>query len=174
MWNLKRVGTILPMIGLAFVVTGCSNNEMMPKEEAITGVEEKTGGIVTGIDLEENLIAADQYEMDLVDQDAEKSLKVDAETGVITDERIDVERDVDDMFEAKPDSNPVITPDQAQSIAIENAGGGEIVSFEHVVDDGLSQYEVEVMNENIKTSLEIDANTGQILESEQENILLED
>ncbi len=174
MRNSRSLVVSLAIAGFATGLSGCSNDELMPKEEAIMKVEEKTNGIVTGIELEENAIAADQYDMDLVDKEAEKSLLVNAETGVIMSEKIDVERDSDELFEAKPNSNPVITPEAAQIIAQENADGGDIVSFEHVIDDGISQYEIDVMTDNIKTSIEIDANTGQVLEMEQENIVLDD
>ncbi|KZE39038.1 hypothetical protein AV656_09085 [Bhargavaea cecembensis] len=60
-----------------------------------------------------------------------------------------------------------ISADEAKSIAIEAAGGGEVREMELDRDD--QEYEFEILGESGEVEVKIDANSGKVLKTEQDD-----
>ena len=64
-----------------------------------------------------------------------------------------------------------ITSDEANTIALNKTGGGEVVESKLERDDGLLKYEIKIVNGDMKHEVDIDASTKEIIKYEIEKIV---
>ncbi len=72
----------------------------------------------------------------------------------------------DDDYIGIADDSAYIGTEKASQIAVEKAGGGEVVKIEMDLDDGVMVYEGDLVKDNVKYEFDIDATTGKILKWE--------
>ena len=97
-----------------------------------------------------------RYEINGWDGESEYSLDIDAETGAVTEQEVDSDRDTDDII----DIQSIISPTEAMAIAIENSGSGYVIKWELDSDDGKIVYEIDIEDGSDVT---VDAYTGEVL-----------
>lgn len=74
---------------------------------------------------------------------------------------------------AKHDKAEYLTEEQAKTIILEKVPDGKILEFVYDNEDSSPKYDSKVVKDNIKYEVEVDAQTGDIIEFEQ-NVLKED
>lgn len=109
-----------------------------------------------------------QYEVEFYAGDKEYDYEIDAESGNILSKNMDVEDD----FQKSGTSNAAITEEEAKKTALEKvSGAGENdIRIHQDQDDGKIIYEGTIVYKERKYEFEIDANSGKILEWEEESI----
>lgn len=146
-------------------------DKMIGFEKAKSIALENSDGNVTGIEL--SLDEGKQhYEVEVQDKDYEYDFDIDAFTGeVLEEDRENLDDDEKQQvgLENGAAAADLISAEKASEIALQEAGGGTIVELSLDNDDGIQQYEVEIMNGNKEFELEIDAADGKILKSEQDD-----
>ena len=63
-----------------------------------------------------------------------------------------------------------ISEEKASQIALEEAGGGTVVKVKFEMDDGIPIYEIDIVNGNYNYEIKVHAETGRVLEAEQEPV----
>ncbi|MER2046829.1 MAG: PepSY domain-containing protein [Solibacillus sp.] len=73
-----------------------------------------------------------------------------------------------DLF-AQAENNPSISAGEAKKIALKQLNG-EIIGFEYDRDDRTPHYEIDILKDNEKIEVEVNAGTGKAVVTERENI----
>lgn len=73
-----------------------------------------------------------------------------------------------DLF-AQAENNPSISAGEAKKIALKQLDG-EIIGFEYDGDDRTPHYEIDIVKDNEKIEVEVNAGTGKAVVTERENI----
>lgn len=117
-----------------------------------------------------------QYEVEIQDTEYEYDYEIDALTGEVLEQDRDRLDDDDDREVNLVNSNGtqaaaenMISADQAQEIALKEAGAGQIVELDLDSDDGVSHYDIEIMAGNEEFELEINAADGKVLKFERDD-----
>ena len=71
---------------------------------------------------------------------------------------------------AKKDRNEMLTADELKDAALKIVGGGHVAKWKLDKNDDPPEYEVEIINDNARHKLELNAYTGEILEYERKDI----
>ncbi len=146
-------------------------DKMIGFEKAKSIALESSDGNVTGIEL--SLDEGKQhYEVEVQDKDYEYDYDIEAFTGEVLEEdreNLDDDEKQEVGLENGTAAADLISAEKASEIALKETGGGTIVELGLDNEDGIQQYEVEIMNGNKEFELEIDAVEGKILKSEQDD-----
>lgn len=97
-----------------------------------------------------------RYEINGWDGESEYSLDIDSETGAVTEQEVDSDRDTDGII----DIQSIISPTEAMAIALEKSGTGHVVKWELDSDDNRIVYEIDIEDGSDVT---VDAYTGEVL-----------
>lgn len=119
------------------------------------------GGVTTKLKLEtsnERLV----YEIELIKDNVEYEMKIDATTGEIV--KYNVDRNY--VTTQTTTAQPKITWDQAKKIALDKVPGGKTTQLELDKEDNQYVYKIELFKDNVEHELEIDATTGTIIKYE--------
>lgn len=141
--------------------TEATANEMITLQEAKEIALQEADGIVKEVQLEKD-DGKYYYEVDIHDGTFEYEIDVDAFTGEI----IDFEKDSDGKNIGK--YGDIISMDEAIKIAQEEAPHAFFVEVELDEDDGRVMYEIDMLDDEFKYELDIDASTGEIVDIEKE------
>ncbi len=133
------------------------------KDAGIT--EDQTSGIRVKLERDDGV---QQYEVEFYAGDKEYDYEIDAVTGNILNKDMDIEDD----FQKSGASDASISEDEARKIALnEVSGAGENdIRIHQDKDDGRTIYEGTIVYKERKYEFEIDANSGKILEWEEESL----
>lgn len=149
-----------------------NQQEMLTIEEAKNIALKKVNGTLESVELE-NTLTQLVYEVDIDKQGTDYDVYVDAYSGEV----LAIKKDNDDLFDdnrkvvnsvvenGKSVNNAAISENEAISIA-EKAVNGKTVEIELEYDDGMLQYKIELQTNRGEAEVEIDAETGKILETE--------
>ncbi|QGQ48188.1 PepSY domain-containing protein [Metabacillus sediminilitoris] len=135
-------------------------------EEAKAAALEKVNGTVESVELEDG---QSYYEVDIIKDQKEFDIKVDAASAEIL--KVEENRNDDDDDDRELEAaakGAVISEDEAVAIAKKNITG-EIVKIELDEDDGRFEYEMELNTSNGEAEITIDATSGKVLELEQDD-----
>ncbi len=137
--------------------------------------ESKVNGLEIEIDTERGIIV---YEVEFSVGYKEYDYDINAKTGEIIFEKVDIDADPDDYVSKdnnlnnNSNNNSYIGKEKAKSIAFKDAGVKESNVYEVEVefdkDDGVYSYEIEFKSGNKEYSYDIDAKSGKILERDIE------
>ncbi|MGX7204079.1 PepSY domain-containing protein [Enterococcus pingfangensis] len=124
---------------------------------------------ITSIDLEKSL-GNYVYKIEGVDDDKEYELRVDANTKAVSKER-EENLDTEDQAgvkrtEDKLDLQDLLSIKQVSDIAEEHVGNGKATDWSLDKEDGTTYWEVKVTNGNEETEVKIDAQSGEVLETD--------
>ncbi|MFD1336966.1 PepSY domain-containing protein [Oceanobacillus iheyensis] len=167
--------TISTAVGVGFSqsdqAASASENNKQPtlsSEDITSIVNEQYEGDITDFELDrdDNQI---HYEVELINDDEEYDLEIDAETGEIIKENVEKFQleNKQGTKNSNVDSSNFIGDKKAKEIALEQFSG-KVVEFELDEDDGKYVYEIEVRDGNKEADFEIDAVTGNVLEMDIE------
>ena len=133
------------------------------KDAGIT--EGQTSGIRVKLERDDGV---QQYEVEFYAGDKEYDYEIDAVTGNILNKDMDIEDD----FQKSGTSDASISEGEARKIALnEVSGAGENdIRIHQDKDDGRTIYEGTIIYKERKYEFEIDANSGKILEWEEESL----
>lgn len=133
------------------------------KDAGIT--EDQTSGIRVKLERDDGV---QQYEVEFYAGDKEYDYEIDAVTGNILNKDMDIEDD----FQKSGTSDASISEGEARKIALnEVSGAGENdIRIHQDKDDGRTIYEGTIIYKERKYEFEIDANSGKILEWEEESL----
>ena len=133
------------------------------KDAGIT--EDQTSGIRVKLERDDGV---HQYEGEFYAGDKEYDYEIDAVTGNILNKDMDIEDD----FQKSGTSDASISEGEARKIALnEVSGAGENdIRIHQDKDDGRTIYEGTIIYKERKYEFEIDANSGKILEWEEESL----
>ncbi|MCI9446427.1 MAG: hypothetical protein HFH36_03355 [Lachnospiraceae bacterium] len=106
------------------------------------------------------------YEIKFCTSDYKYEYEIDALTGAVHDK--EVKRCHAGSGDDIEHTGRYIGMEQAEKIALEEAGGGRIIKSKLDVDDGVAVYEVEVAEGNYEYEIKIHAETGTVLKVERE------
>lgn len=138
------------------VTTAVSKEATISLEEAQDIALQKVKGELIGTDTSERYA----YEFDIQHGNNVSEVTVDAMTGEI----VKVEEEYDRPVTAK------ISAQRAKEIALQKVSNGEIVKFKLEEDDGLTVYDIEIVKDAYEYEIKIDANTGDVIEYEQDDL----
>ncbi|MDT2522480.1 PepSY domain-containing protein [Enterococcus raffinosus] len=127
---------------------------------------------ITSIDLETSF-GRYLYKVEGVDDNKEYEVRVDADTKEISKER-EEELDMEDKDgvkrkEDKLDLANLLSVVKVSDIAIKHVGSGKATDWSLDKDMGTTYWEVKVMDGHKETEVKIDAQSGDILETETDN-----
>jgi uncharacterized membrane protein YkoI len=137
-------------------------DEVLTIQEAKEKAHEEFQGKVIEIELDHDdgrLL----YEINLVDETSEVEIEMDAVTGEIFEKEKE-RADRDKQLKAQAN---VLTIQEAKEIA-QAEFAGKVIEMELDEDDGRFVYEMELVNNNSEAEIDMDAETGEILELEIE------
>ncbi len=146
--------------------------ERITQKEAVALALDKVPGTVT--EVETHLIkGAWVYEVEIQNDNTESEVKVDAKTGtVLAIEKEEISHDDREEEITKEELQQLtkgpITEQKAKDIAVSHVKG-YATSVETEKENGILVYEVEVIYNGDSVEVEIDANTGEVLEIEWED-----
>lgn len=147
-----------------------SGNIKLTLEEAIKAYEEAYPNTsITSIDLDDSF-GTYYFEITGVDDDKEYEVRINAETGELKKEREEaLERDEQNGVERENnalDLTDLKTLDEISKIAVDSVGQGEAIEWSLDRELSTTHWEVKVRSGNSETSVKINAQTGDILETE--------
>ncbi len=110
------------------------------------------------------------YKIEGVDDTNEYELTIDAETKAVSDERTE-KLDADEQNGVKKAEDQLDTQDllsltEISDIAVQEVGGGEATDWDLDKEMNVTYWEVKVQEGNTKTNVKINAQTGEVLETE--------
>lgn len=140
--------------------TEATANEMITLQEAKEIALEEVDGVVKEVQLDKD-DGKYYYEVDIHDGTFEYEVDVDAFTGEI----IDFEKDSSTKNIGK--YGDILSMDEAIKIAQEEAPHAFFVEVELDEDDGRVMYEIDMLDDEFKYELDIDARTGEVVDSEK-------
>lgn len=110
------------------------------------------------------------YKIEGVDDTNEYELTIDAETKAVSDERTE-KLDADEQNGVKKAEDQLNTQDllsltEISDIAVHEVGGGEATDWDLDKEMNVTYWEVKVQEGNTKTNVKINAQTGEVLETE--------
>ncbi|HCE12984.1 PepSY domain-containing protein [Enterococcus sp.] len=110
------------------------------------------------------------YKIEGVDDTNEYELTIDAETKAVSDERTE-KLDADEQNGVKKAEDQLNTQDllsltEISDIAVQEVGGGEATDWDLDKEMNVTYWEVKVQEGNTKTNVKINAQTGEVLETE--------
>jgi len=120
-------------------------------------------GIVTEFEIEKKF-GMTLYAVEITNGDVETEVLINPRTGVIVSVEIDEDQEITE--EELEKINGLITKEQAIAIAQKEVGGGFFVSFESEIEHGQIIFEVELRLNGERVEVEIDAQTGDVIEVE--------
>ena len=138
-------------------------------EDAVSIAEGEAEGDIHEISFENN---GDGwvYKIDLNSGTEESEVVVDHDTEEVTDVRTEQENDDDnDNAEDVVDYGSLNEAYDAIDEAIADLGGGEVKEWSLSMDDGVAEYNIDLVYEDQAYEYKIDAETLEILESEQDD-----
>lgn len=106
------------------------------------------------------------YDVEFCVQNKEYDYEIQAADGAI----LSVDYDVEEEFQANPSATGVISEAEAKQLILERVPGAteQNIYIRLDTDDGIQEYEGEVVINNMKYEFEINAQTGEITNWEQE------
>lgn len=127
--------------------------------------EEQVSGLWCKLDTDDGV---QQYEVEFYADGNEYDYEVDAASGNILSKK----KELEDDREKVGSSNTAVTEEQARKIALEKVpGAGEKdIRIHQDTDDGKVVYEGSVVYQEKKYEFEIDADSGKLLEWEEESV----
>lgn len=127
--------------------------------------EEQVSGLRCKLDTDDGV---QQYEVEFYADGNEYDYEVDAASGNILSKK----KELEDDREKAGSSNTAVTEEQAKKIALEKVpGAGEKdVRIHQDTDDGKVVYEGSIVYQEKKYEFEIDADSGKLLEWEEESV----
>lgn len=149
--------------------TGTAENtaqtQFIDINEAIKVALSNTSGTVTSVefDTHDNGARAD-YEVDIISGDIKHEIKIDAATSEVisaTQKSLDAE----DRSEYEAQQQASTTIEQAIQIAADSLNG-TVTEIEFDIENDQPVYETNVLADNRKYDVDVDANTGSIIKSE--------
>ncbi|MBU5212717.1 hypothetical protein BLX88_06800 [Bacillus obstructivus] len=145
-----------------------ANQEYISMDKAKEIALKKINGTVKSIELDHKFNHA-YYEVEIKKNHIDFDVYVDAVTGNIRGVHKDVE-DKDEIYKNQDISvtKTAITAEQAISIAKKEIDG-TVTKVEKDEDDGIIKYEVELQSNQGEVDIDIDANTGKIIEIDYED-----
>ncbi|WP_017795681.1 PepSY domain-containing protein [Oceanobacillus kimchii] len=167
--------TISTAVGLGLsqsdqAASASENQEPTLSSDDITSiVKEQYEGKITDFELDRDNNQS-HYEVEVIHDDEEYDLEIDAETGEIIKENVEkfqLENKQEATKNSNFDSSNFIGDQKAKEIALKQFSG-KVVGFELDEDDDKYVYEIEVREGNKEADFEIDAVTGDILEMDTE------
>ncbi len=110
------------------------------------------------------------YKIEGVDDNNEYELTIDAETKAVSDERTE-KLDADEQNGVKKAEDQLNTQDllsltEISDIAVQEVGGGEATDWDLDKEMNVTYWEVKVQEGNTKTNVKINAQTGEVVETE--------
>ena len=146
--------------------TGLSNEEISI-EQAKTIALQRVSGAITDVELKnENGMLL--YEVEITENNKETEVLIEAKTGTV----LSIESDEEDQEIAPDDlteTGSLITEEQAKQIALNHIGEGGIIEIELERESGIILYSIGIISDQKEVEVEIDAETGEILEVEWED-----
>lgn len=107
------------------------------------------------------------YEFEIKGKDQTREFECDAATAKITESEVEVNSPDDAAFRAKAK----ITPEQARDIALKKHPGTIVESEFEIESDGKASYEFDIRQaDGQEIKIEIDAESGKIVEDDQKEI----
>lgn len=142
---------------------GVAQPEFISINDAIAAALKNTSGDVSSVDFDthDNGTRAD-YEVDIIANDLKHEVKVDAATANIinvTQKSLDAE----DQEEHQALQQAKVSLEQALKVATDSMPGSVATEVSFDVEQGVSVYEVNLIADNQKHEVKVDANTGSIL-----------
>ncbi len=142
----------------------------MTVEEAIQIFQDKyPDAAITSIDLDTSF-GNYFYQVEGVDDTNEFELKIDAETKETSEERTE-KLDADEQNGVKKDADQLdltnlLSLEEISDIAVKEAGGGQATDWSLDKEMNVTYWEVKVEDGNKQTDVKINAQTGEVLETE--------
>ncbi len=139
-------------------------------EEAIQIFQDKyPDAAITSIDLDTSF-GNYFYQVEGVDDTNEFELKIDAETKETSEERTE-KLDADEQNGVKKDADQLdltnlLSLEEISDIAVKEAGGGQATDWSLDKEMNVTYWEVKVEDGNKQTDVKINAQTGEVLETE--------
>jgi len=145
-------------------VSASETNTLITIEQAKMIALEAVPGVITESEIEkENGIII--YEIEIIKDNKEYEVNIDPKTGLIIKIELDDEDEKISPQELKKIGG-LITEEEAIKIALEHIGEGTVVGFETEKEHGRIIYEVEIRAKGDRVEVEVDAQTGKIIEVE--------
>jgi uncharacterized membrane protein YkoI len=142
-------------------------------EEAIQIFQDKyPDAAITSIDLDTSF-GKYFYQVEGVDDTNEYEMKIDAETKATSEERTE-KLDADEQNGVKKqedqlDLTNLRSLEEISNLAVKEAGGGQATDWDLDKEMNITYWEVKVENGSKKTDVKINAQTGEVLETEQDD-----
>ncbi|MGM0509715.1 MAG: PepSY domain-containing protein, partial [Thermoplasmatota archaeon] len=137
-----------------------NSDQLIGHEEALSIAFERYNGTLVDLELDEEEYENYTYEIDIIGDGDEQEIAIDAYTGEELDFEV-TEYDGD----LNPDWDQLIGHEEALDIAYQRVDG-ILVGFELEKENGNYTYEIEIVENQREYELELDAYTGDVLESE--------
>jgi uncharacterized membrane protein YkoI len=139
-------------------------------EEAIQIFQDKVkDGAITSLELDTSF-GNYFYKVEGVDDTNEYEMKIDAETKEVSEERQEA-LDADEQNGVKKqedqlDLSDMMSLEEISDIAVKEVGAGQATDWDLDKEMNITFWEVKVENGNTKTNVKINAQTGEVLETE--------
>lgn len=129
--------------------------------------EDQTIGIGVSQDFDDGISL---IEVDIYTTDMDYSYSIKADDGTIVERESSVPPKMESIT-----ANAAVTPAQAAETALAQVNGAtnDNLRMEYDFDDGISLYEVEIIYNGVDYSMEINADTGDIVQSSQEPLSMD-
>lgn len=139
-----------------------NGKEMISAIEAEKVALSKVNGMVESVELDRNF-GNSYYEVDIVKDNIDYDIYVEAFTGKILSVKDDRNDDRDDFVnETEVPNNSLLSREKAIEIA-EKAVNGKVKEMDRDDEDGRMLYEFELITNKGEVGLEMDASTGKVL-----------
>ncbi len=137
------------------------SNQLIGHEEALNITYEKYNGTLVDFELDEDDDGNYTYDIEIIGDGDEQRIVLDAYTGEELDSEV-TEYDGD----LNPDWDQLIGREEALDIAYQRANGTLVIFELEEEDEDNYTYEIEIVENQREYELELDAYTGEVLESE--------
>ena len=164
---MKKIVAVF--IGFVFLISGCTSGTskddyISMKEAKDFALKEVDGEVVSeSKDLKDD---TPHYSFEIISDNQKFDLEIDAKNGDVLSVEVDEDYKVDSAV------THAVSEADAQKVAMDVAGGGEVVKAKLDHKDGHVNcvWDIEVVNGNDKYEIEVNAETKEIVSEEMSNV----
>ena len=143
-----------------------SSSPITEKEAINIALRKTNGGIITEYKLDQKSDNK-RYKIEVINKSVKYKIGINSQTGeIISYKEKNIKDEKNSSYINKIVSNSKVNIESAKQIALKATDGGTVTSYELDIEEDQLFYDIEIVQDNIKYELDINAQTGEVIKLE--------
>ena len=143
-----------------------SSSPTTEKEAINIALRKTNGGIATEYKLDQKSDNK-RYKIEIINKSVKYKIGINSQTGeIISYKEKNIKDEKNSSYINKIVSNSKVNIESAKQIALKATDGGTVTSYELDIEEDQLFYDIEIVQDNIKYELDINAQTGEVIKLE--------